>query len=84
MADQRYLYLLRKYPQERPGCGPWPLINTFSDDELRDDLTVAHALRDEYGMSTTEGAIGGGTIGSWIAQALRARPNLLQYPVGLI
>jgi hypothetical protein len=45
---------------------------------------VAHALRDEHGANTTEGAIGGGTIGGWIAQALRARPQLLQYPVGLI
>ncbi len=84
MADQRYLYLYGKYQQEVPGCGPWPLINTFSNEELRGDLEVAHSLRDEYGMSTTEGAIGGGTIGGWIAQALRARPNLLQYPVGLI
>jgi hypothetical protein len=35
MADQRYLYLLGKYPKEVPGGGPWPLINTFSDQELR-------------------------------------------------
>jgi hypothetical protein len=84
MADQRYLYLLRKYPQEVSGCGPLPLINTFSDEELGDDLAVALALRDEHGTNTTEGAIGGGTIGGWIAQALRARPQLLQYPVGLI
>jgi hypothetical protein len=84
MADQRYLYLYGKYPQEVPGCGPWPLINTFSDEELKADLAVSHALRDEYDASTTEAAIGGGTIGSWIAQALRARPQLLQYPVGLI
>jgi hypothetical protein len=80
MADQRYLYLLGKYPQEVPGCGPWPLINTFSDEELKADLAVSQALRDEYDASTTEAAIGGGTIGGWIAQALRARPNLLQYP----
>ena len=84
MADQRYLYLYGKYPQEVPGCGPWPLINTFSDEELKADLAIYHALRDEYDASTTEAAIGGGTIGSWIAQALRARPQLLQYPVGLI
>jgi hypothetical protein len=84
MADKRYPYLLGKYRQEVAGCGPWPLINTFSDDELKADLEVAHALRDEYGASTTEGAIGGGTIGGWIAQALRARPYLLQYPAGLI
>ncbi|MGO9761392.1 MAG: hypothetical protein ACLP1Q_09075 [Solirubrobacteraceae bacterium] len=84
MADQRYLYLLGKYPQEVPGYGPWPLINTYSDEELKDDLAVAHALRDEYDASTTEAAIGGGTIGGWIAQALRARPNLLQYPDGLV
>jgi hypothetical protein len=82
--DRRYLYLHDKYPQEVPGCGPWPLINTFSDDELKADLGVAHALRDEYDTSTTEAAIGGGTIGGWIAQALRARPQLLQYPDGLI
>lgn len=84
MADPRYLYPYDKYPQEVPGCGPWPLINTFSDEELRADLEVAHALRDEHGMSTTEGAIGGGTIGGWIAQALRMRPRLLAYPAGLI
>lgn len=41
-------------------------------------------LRDEYDTNTTEGAIGGGTIGGWIAQALRVRPALLQYPTGLI
>ena len=46
------------------GCGPWPFINTLADDELRADLEVAHALREEYGPSTTEGAIGGGTIGA--------------------
>jgi hypothetical protein len=84
MADQRFLYLLGKYQQEVPGCAPWPLINTFSDDELKDDLTVAHELREEYGMNTYDGAVGGGVIGGWIAQALRARPSLLQYPVGLI
>jgi hypothetical protein len=82
--DPRYLYLHDKYRQERPGCGPWPFINTLPDDELRADLGVSQELRDEYDASTTEAAIGGGTIGSWIAQALRARPNLLQYPVGLI
>jgi hypothetical protein len=82
--DERYLYLYDKYPQEVPGCGPWPLINTFSDEELRADLEVAHALHNEYDASTTEAVIGGGTIGGWIAQALRARPQLLQYPVGLI
>ena len=84
MADQRYRYLLGKYPQEVPGCGPWPLINTFSDEELREDLAVAHALRDEYGTSTVEAAIGGGTIGGWVAQALRARPQFLQYPTELM
>lgn len=82
MADQRFLYLHNKYWQEVAGCAPWPLIDTFFDEDLRDDLAVAHALRDEYGTSTTEGAIGGGTIGGWIAQALRARPQLLQYPSG--
>jgi hypothetical protein len=84
MADQRYLYLYGKYPQEVPGCGPWPLINTFSDEELKADLAVSQALRDEYDASTTEAAIGGGTIGGWIAQALRASPSLLQYPDGQI
>jgi hypothetical protein len=84
MADQRFLYLLGKYRQEVPGCAPWPLINTFSDEDLRDDLAVAHALRNEYGMGTSDGAVGGGVIGGWIAQALRARPHPLQYPVGLI
>ena len=82
--DERYLYLHGKYRQEVPGCGPWPFINTLRDEELKDDLAVAHALRVEYGPSATEGAIGGGTIGGWIAQALRMRPHLLQYPVGLI
>ncbi len=82
--DERYLYLHAKYRQEVPGCGPWPFINTLPDDELRADLEVAHALRDECGPSTTEGAIGGGTIGGWIAQALRMRPRLLAYPAGLI
>jgi hypothetical protein len=84
MADQRLHYLLGKYRQEVAGCAPWPLINTFSDQDLRDDLAVAHALRDEYGMTTPDGAVGGGVIGGWIAQALRARPHLLQYPVGLV
>ena len=84
MVDKRYLYLLRKYPQEVPGSGPWPLINTFSNKELKADLAVAHELRDEYGAGTTEGAIGGGTIGGWIAQALRMRPRLLRYPVELV
>lgn len=68
--------------QELRGCAPalpgqWPFMNTLSDDELRADLEVAHALRDQYGTSTTEGAIRGGTIGGWIAQALRVRPRLL-------
>lgn len=84
MADKRFLYLHKKYRQEAAGSGPWPFISTLSDDELRADLEVAHALRDEYGMTTTEGAIGGGTIGGWIAQALRMRPRLLQYPARLI
>lgn len=83
MADQRFLYLLEKYRQEFAGFAPWPLINTFSDDDLRADLAVAHELRDEYGMNTSDGAVGGGVIGGWIAQALRMRPHLLQYPVGL-
>ena len=47
-------------------------------------LEVAHSLRDEYGTSTTEGAIGGGTMDGWIGQALRMRPRLLAYPAGLI
>jgi hypothetical protein len=82
--DERYLHLHAKYRQEVPGCGSWSFINTLPDDELRAELEVALALREEYGPSTTEGAIGGGTIGSWIGQALRARPYLLQYPAGLI
>lgn len=82
--DRRYVYLHDKYRQERPGCGPWPFINTLEDDELKADLAIAHALRDEYDASTTEAAIGGGTIGGWIAQALRMRPYLLQYPDGMI
>ncbi len=45
---------------------------------------MARALRDEYGMATSDGAIGGGVIGGWIAQALRMRPRMLRYPVGLI
>jgi hypothetical protein len=57
-------------------------ISTFSDEDLRADLVVAHELRDEYGMNTSDGAVGGGVIGGWIAQALRMRPRLLQYPVG--
>src|ERR1700679_3535299 len=61
--DERYLYLHAKYRQEVPGCGPWPFISTLPDDELRADLEVAHALRDEYGPSTTEGAMGGGSTG---------------------
>jgi hypothetical protein len=84
MADQRFVYLLGKYQQEVAGCAPWPRINTFSDDELEEDLTVAHELREEYGMNTYDGAVGGGVIGGWIAQALWARPHMLQYPVGLI
>jgi hypothetical protein len=84
MADKRFLYLLGKYRQEVAGCAPWPLINTLSDEELKADLAVAHELRDEHGMNTSDGAVGGGVIGGWIAQALRARPHLLQYPVGLI
>ncbi len=84
MADQRFLYLLEKYRQEVPGYAPWPRINTFSDEDLRADLAVAHELRDEHGMNTSDGAVGGGVIGGWIAQALRMRPRLLQYPAGLI
>jgi len=81
MTDQRFPYLLAKYAQEVPGYAPWPRINTISDDDLRADLAVAHELRDEYGMNTSDGAVGGGVIGGWIAQALRMRPQLLQYPV---
>jgi hypothetical protein len=84
MADPRFLYLLGKYRQEVAGCAPWPRINKFSDDDLKADLEVAHALRDQYGMNNSDGAVGAGVIGAWIAQALRARPHLLQYPVGLI
>ena len=84
MADKRFLYLLEKYRQEIPGCAPWLRINMLSDEELKADLEVAHELREAYGMNTTDGTIGGGVIGGWIAQSLRMRPRLLQYPAGLI
>jgi hypothetical protein len=84
MPDKRFRYLLEKYHQDVPGCAPWPRINLFSEEDLRADLAVTNELRDEYGMNTPEGAIGGGVIGGWIAQALRMRPRLLQYPAGLI
>jgi hypothetical protein len=35
-------------------------------------------------MNTPDGAIGGGVIGGWLAQALRMRPARLQYPAGLV
>jgi hypothetical protein len=82
MADQRFLYLLEKYCQEVPDHAPWPRINTVSDEDLRADLAVAHGLRDEHGMNTSDGAVGGGVIGGWIAQALRMRPRLLHIPPG--
>jgi hypothetical protein len=83
MADQRYLYLLQKYPQYRPGHAPWHLINPLSEDELRADIHIASELRDAYGMNTYEGAVGGGVIGGWLAQALRMRPDKLQVPAEL-
>jgi hypothetical protein len=82
MADQRFLYLLRKYPQDRPGCAPWSLINAVSDEDLQADLRIAAELRETYGMNTSDGAVGGGVIGGWLAQALRMRPAMLQVPAG--
>jgi hypothetical protein len=84
VADQRFLYLLEKYRQEVPGYAPWPRINTFSDEELRTDLRMATELREARPTNTSESAVGGGVIGGWIAQALRMRPAMLQYPAGLI
>jgi hypothetical protein len=78
--DKRYFYLLEKYRQERAGFAPWPFINTLPDAELERDLAVATALSKEYDANTYEAAVGGGTIRGWIAQALRARPQLLGYP----
>jgi len=84
MADARFQYLLDKYRQEVPGHAPWPRINTVPDDGLQADLQIAHELRGTYGPNTREGAVGGGVIGGWLAQALRMRPALLQYPNGLV
>jgi hypothetical protein len=80
VADQRFLYLLRKYPQDRAGYAPWHRINPLSEDELRADIRIANDLREAYGMNTYEGAVGGGVIGGWLAQALRMRPDRLQVP----
>jgi hypothetical protein len=84
VADPRFLYLLAKFPQEVAGCAPWPLINTLSDEDLETHVEITRELRDTYGMDTPAGAIGGGVIGGWLAQALRMRPLLLDYPVGLV
>jgi hypothetical protein len=75
--------LLEKYPQEFAGYAPWPRISAVSDEELRADLEVSHELRATYGMNTYDGAVGGGVIGGWLAQALRMRPARLQCPAGL-
>jgi len=40
MADQRFLYLLQKYPQDRPGHAPWYRINLLSENKLRLDIQV--------------------------------------------
>ncbi len=82
MADQRFLYLLEKYRQEIPGHAPWPRINDCSDGELEADLRVAAELREEFPTNTYENAVGGGVIAGWLAQALRMRPDLLEYPTG--
>lgn len=74
MADPRFLYLLDKYPQEHAGYAPWPRIGEATDEELRKDLALAHELRDTYGMNTPDGAVCGGVIGGWLAQALRNAP----------
>ena len=71
MAAERNLqYLIQKYRQERAGFAPWPFINTLSEDDLRADLRLALTVPDSPG----------GVIGAWLAQALRMRPYLLQYP----
>lgn len=58
-------------------------MNTVSDEDLRADLRIAAELRETYGMNTSDGAVGGGVIGGWLAQALRMRPAMLQVPAGL-
>jgi hypothetical protein len=84
VADERFLYLLKKYPQEVAGRAPWPCINAIADEELRADLCIAAELRDSFPSNTYESAVGGGVIGGWLAQALRMRPAMLRYPAGLI
>lgn len=71
-ADDKLQHLTDTYRQERPGFAPWPFINTLSDDELRADIHIAGTVHD--GRADV--------IAAWLAQALRMRPNLLQYPAG--
>jgi hypothetical protein len=80
MADGRFLYLLDKYRQDMPGHAPWPRINVCSENELEADLHVAAELREQFPTDTYEHNVGGGVIAGWLAQALRMRPYLLQYP----
>jgi hypothetical protein len=70
MATERDL--IEKYQNERPGFALWRFINTLSGDEIRADLRFALTIPDGVG----------GVIGGWLAQALRARPNMLQIPAG--
>jgi hypothetical protein len=67
-----HVYLVKKYRQERAGFAPWRFIATLPDDELRADLQTAQSVPDGQGN----------VIGAWLAQALRYRPLLLDYPTG--
>jgi hypothetical protein len=70
MATERDL--IEKYRNERPGFAPWRFINTLSEDEIRADLHFALTIPDGVG----------GVISGWLAQAFRARPNMLHIPAG--
>jgi hypothetical protein len=47
------------------------------------ELAVSTTPGEFRPTNTSESAVGGGVIGGWIAQVLRMRPAMLQYPAGL-
>ncbi len=83
MADQRSL-LAQEVPTGGSGLWAVAVINTFSDEELRDDLAVAHALRDEYGTTRPRARSEAAPSAAGLRKRFERVPQLLQYPVGLI
>jgi hypothetical protein len=78
-VDARYLDLLEKYRQVRPGP-PWERIEAWTDAELHGHLNTTRELREEFPPDTKEHVIGGGVIGGWIAQALMIRRFRREHP----